>query len=85
MRSAAILTTVAFGLLLLPDAHSAQLTGRSVGPEPAKPPVPVTCGGYGTAVNFVESPSEAAKQATKEQKLVFVLHVSGQFEDSGLT
>jgi hypothetical protein len=44
-----------------------------------------SCAGYGTSVNFVETPSEAAKQAKKEQKLVFVLHVSGYFEDPKLT
>ncbi len=40
---------------------------------------------HGTAVNFVATPSEAAKQAKKEEKLVFVLHVSGQFEDPTIT
>ena len=82
MRFAAILTTTAIGLILLP---SGQLTGRPVGPEPSKPPAPVACGSYGTAVDFVDSPADAAKQAAKQQKLVLVLHVSGQFEDSGLT
>ena len=43
------------------------------------------CGDYGTSVHFVATPSEAAKQAQKEEKLVFVLHVSGQFEDPGIT
>jgi hypothetical protein len=85
MRFAAILTTAAFGLILLPSAQSGQLTGRPVGPEPPKPPAAVSCGSYGTTVDFVDSPSDAAKQAAKEQKLVLVLHVSGQFEDSGLT
>jgi hypothetical protein len=42
-------------------------------------------GCHGTAVNFVSTPSEAAKQAKKEEKLVFVLHVSGQFEDPSIT
>ena len=44
-----------------------------------------TCGEYGTSVHFYASPSEAARQALKEQKLVFVLHVSGHFEDSDFT
>lgn len=43
------------------------------------------CGDYGTSVHFHATPSEAAKQALKEQKLVFVLHVSGHFEDSEFT
>jgi hypothetical protein len=46
---------------------------------------PPSCGSYGTSVDFVGSPKEAAKQAEKEQKLVFVLHVSGHFEDPGIT
>ena len=44
-----------------------------------------TCGDHGTSVHFHATPSEAAKQALKEQKLVFVLHVSGHFEDSDFT
>ena len=44
-----------------------------------------TCGDYGTSVTFVESTAEAAKQALKEEKLVFVLHVSGNFEASEFT
>jgi hypothetical protein len=44
-----------------------------------------TCGRFGTTVEFVATPSEAARQAQKEEKLVFVLHVSGLFEDPALT
>ena len=40
---------------------------------------------HGTSVNFVNTPSEAGKEAKKQEKLVFVLHVSGQFEDPGIT
>jgi hypothetical protein len=42
-----------------------------------------TC--HGTAVNFVDTPSEAARLAKKQEKLVFVLHVSGHFEDPSIT
>jgi hypothetical protein len=42
-------------------------------------------GCHGTTINFVDSPSEAARQAKKEEKLVFVLHVSGHFEDPRFT
>ena len=41
---------------------------------------PETCGEFGTKVVFADSPAEAAKAALKEEKLVFVLHVSGEFE-----
>jgi hypothetical protein len=44
-----------------------------------------SCGKFGTQVDFVGTPSEAARQAAKEEKLVFVLHVSGLFEDPRLT
>lgn len=43
-----------------------------------------TCG-HGTKLDFVDSPKDAAAIAKKEQKLVLVLHVSGHFEDPGLT
>jgi hypothetical protein len=43
------------------------------------------CGKYGTSVAFLSSPSEAARQARQEEKLVFVLHVSGHFEDPKFT
>ncbi len=43
------------------------------------------CGDYGTAVIFADSPAAAARQALKEEKLVFVLHVSGNFEESAFT
>jgi hypothetical protein len=63
-----------------------------VGPAPPVQPVPApkppedgSCGKHGTTVEFVDSPSEAARLAQKEQKLVFVLHLSGLFEDPRLT
>jgi hypothetical protein len=40
---------------------------------------------FGTAVTFLDSPRIAAEQALKQHKLVFVLHVSGNFEDPGFT
>ncbi len=43
------------------------------------------CGEFGTSVVFASSPAQAAKQALEEEKLVFVLHVSGLFEESDYT
>jgi hypothetical protein len=58
-------------------------------PEPAaKAETCTTCakkGSYGTSLVFAESPIEAAKQAAKENKLMFVLHISGNFEDDKFT
>jgi len=44
-----------------------------------------TCGSHGTTIEFVDTPTDAAKQAKTEGKLVFVLHVSGNFEDPRFT
>jgi len=46
---------------------------------------PSACAQFGTAVNFVDSPSEAARLALKEHKLLFLLHVAGNFEDDKFT
>jgi len=40
---------------------------------------------FGTCVAFVSSPEAAFRKAGKDDKLVFVLHISGNFEDSGFT
>lgn len=56
--------------------------------KPAKLELPgsgETCGNYGTSVVFEDTTNEAAKKALKEEKLVMVLHVSGNFEDPRFT
>jgi hypothetical protein len=40
---------------------------------------------YGTEVQWDGTPSEAGAKAKKEQKLLFLLHVSGVFEDPAFT
>ena len=40
---------------------------------------------FGTSLEWAGSPSDAAKKALKEKKLVFVLHVSGRFEEAKFT
>jgi hypothetical protein len=44
-----------------------------------------TCGDYGTSVHFEKSPKAAAAKAAKEEKLVFVMHISGLFEEPDYT
>jgi hypothetical protein len=39
----------------------------------------------GTTVEFLDNPLEASKIAARENKLLFVLHVSGNFEDPQFT
>jgi hypothetical protein len=41
-----------------------------------------TCG---TSIRFMRSPQAAARRAALDDKLVLLLHVSGNFEDSGFT
>ncbi len=78
------LFTTAAGLLV-PLLGLANAWGDESRGQLPKKPDGGTCGSFGTAVEFVDTPSEAARQAKKEQKLVFVLHVSGHFEDPKLT
>ena len=40
---------------------------------------------FATAVEFVRNPQEAARVARKEDKLTFLLHLSGNFEEPGFT
>ena len=40
---------------------------------------------FGTAVEFVRGPGEAARIADQQHKLLFLLHVSGNFDDTGFT
>ena len=40
---------------------------------------------YGTRVEFVNNLTEAAREARRQGKLKFVLHVSGNFEDARFT
>jgi hypothetical protein len=75
MRSLALLT--AAGLWLAP---AWALAGDKPADKKGEP-----SGSCGTNIDFYDSPKEAAKLAEKEQKLVFVLHVSGNFEDPRFT
>ena len=54
-------------------------------PAKAKADEDCGCGDYGTTVRFEKSPSDAAKKAHKEEKLVMVLHISGHFEEPDFT
>jgi hypothetical protein len=40
---------------------------------------------FGTTVKFLATPALAGEEAHKQHKLLFVLHVSGNFEDPGFT
>jgi len=75
-----LLYTVA-GLCLAPLVG----LGMPLGGEPTAKDEGQTCGQFGTSVKFFDTPTDAARKAKKEEKLVFVLHVSGNFEDPRFT
>jgi hypothetical protein len=67
---------------------AALVAAVGVGTANARSPVvkePAPCGDHGTSIYMEDSPAAAAKKALKEEKLVMILHVSGQFEDPALT
>jgi hypothetical protein len=79
---------------LLPALGLLGAGGEALGQKAARAPLgggivqpaaPVCSGDHGTNVHFYKSPSEAARAANKEEKLVFVLHISGLFEDPDFT
>ena len=70
-----ILMEAFVGVCLIPLVEPGYAADRTEG----------VCSTFGTKVEFVSTPSEAARLAKKEQKLVFVLHVSGQFENPRFT
>lgn len=67
------------GLATLLAAGSAQGAELIPGEKGAK------CGSFGTEVEFFASPSAAARRAIQQEKLLFVLHVSGNFEEPRFT
>ena len=77
-----------FALLVAPLLAAVWLTGVQGAPpgKKTKASEGETCTGeFGTSVHFEKTPSDAAKKALKEEKLVCVLHISGYFEDSDFT
>jgi hypothetical protein len=68
-----------------PDVAPPVERARKASVEPSaimqRPPAEL----LGTSVQFVNNPLEAAHIAEREGKLLFVLHVSGNFEDPQFT
>ena len=78
--------------VLSPPAGPSDLPDPALRPRPApaaltvdSDPDPFPGEAFGTAVGFLGSPSEAARKAVRERKLLLVLHVSGNFEDARFT
>ncbi|GBD36086.1 hypothetical protein HRbin36_01206 [bacterium HR36] len=73
--------SVVYGFSAFAVITALAVSGQAVLPWEKTP----ACGDYGTAIEFEPTPKAAAKRAAAEEKLVLVLHVSGHFEDPGLT
>ena len=76
------------------EERTAALVGQSNRPEEPVPssaaqyPITQSCTArttHGTTVNFLSTPTEAARTAQKNNKLTFLLHISGNFEDADFT
>ena len=91
-------TLAALGLvpLLGLAAYGSDLEGKDPRTGQAPPPQPAQaqpaekstgggCANHGTTVDFYKTPQKAAEIAKRLEKLVFVLHVSGTFEDPRFT
>jgi hypothetical protein len=76
------------------EEKTAALVGQPNRPEESVPssaaqyPITQSCSArttHGTTVNFLSTPTEAARKARKNNKLTFLLHISGNFEDTEFT
>jgi hypothetical protein len=68
-------------------AAPAEPVAPAVVAAPAAPvEKPAVCAAnLGTAIQFVKDPPEAFRQARDEKKLVFMIHLAGNFEDKAFT
>jgi hypothetical protein len=76
------------------EERIAALVGQLNRPEepvpssPAQYPITQSCLAretHGTNINFLSTPKEAARKARNNNKLTFLLHISGNFEDTDFT
>lgn len=73
---------------VLPEKPSFALADLKLDEPAACGPTEQVCAvdrSLNTALTWAKSPGEASEQARKEGKLVFLIHVSGNFEDPGFT
>jgi hypothetical protein len=65
--------------------ESALLISNHKGSSASGNPFPPCEEGLGTGVKFVATPKMAVEMAEREGKLLFLLHISGNFEDADFT
>jgi hypothetical protein len=68
-----------------PQLVPARPVDAPVAAAPTLAPAAPTCQTFGTSLQFAVSPAAAEKQAAQDDKLMFLLHVSGDFEDDAFT
>jgi hypothetical protein len=81
----AVLRAMTLAGLLAMSAMPTWATPTWADDPKATKPDEVCTGEFGTSLRFEKSPSEAARKALKGEKLVVVIHVSGDFEDPAFT
>jgi hypothetical protein len=74
------------------DLGAREQTALTLGDEVSLPdavvspePVEATFETFGTRLQFAANQAEASRQANRNDKLLFVLHISGNFEDDKFT
>jgi hypothetical protein len=78
MRHRQARAAIAVAICGFTAAFGADLAGKKARPGQS-------CDRHGTAIEFVPTPADAAAQAKRDQRLVLVLHVSGNFETPEFT
>ena len=71
-----------------PPSADAPIVQAPIAPAALAPltaPAAPECQTFGTSVAFAAGPAAAAKRAARDGKLLFLLHVSGDFEDDAFT
>jgi hypothetical protein len=87
VAAAGVLTVaiVILGVVALRPANPPS-SPKQCGPAPREAESPALAHRlHGTSVAFARTPAEAARLAGRDGKLLFLLHVSGHFEDPGFT
>jgi len=78
-RDAAVATAMTFSVAFLATFATA---AKPIDKNKAETPAiaePTKCGVYNTALTWYDSPSRAAEEARKQNKMLFVIQVSGNF------
>ena len=85
MAEGPVAPPVIFQAPALPRKKETEVSVAAVCAVDENGPVCGAAQSYGTSVAFLNTPAEAALKAQRERKLLFIVHVAGNFEDSRFT